>query len=54
LQHHLGNQPPEYQDTVDALKKNTYVDNLMYGGEDLSSLVKFKDESSRIEDFTGQ
>ena len=48
LQHHLGNQPPEYQDTVDALKKNTYVDNLMYGGEDLSSLVKFKDESSRI------
>jgi hypothetical protein len=30
------------------LKKNTYVDNLMHGGEDLSSLVKFKDESSRI------
>ena len=48
LLHHLGNQPPEYQDTVDVLKKNTYVDNLMYGGEDLSSLVKFKDESSRI------
>ncbi|CAB3989800.1 Hypothetical predicted protein [Paramuricea clavata] len=48
LQQNLGNQPPEYQDTVDALKKNTYVDNLMYGGEDLSSLVKFKDESSRI------
>ena len=48
LQHHLGNQPPENQDTVNALKKNTYVDNLMYGGEDLSSLVKFKDESSRI------
>ena len=48
LQHHLGNQPSEYQDTVDALKKNTYEDNLMHGGEDLNSLVKFKDESSLI------
>jgi hypothetical protein len=42
LQYHLGNQPPEYQDTVDALKKNAYVDNLMYGGEDLSSLVQIQ------------
>ncbi|CAB4041104.1 Hypothetical predicted protein, partial [Paramuricea clavata] len=48
FQHHLGNQPSENQDTVDALKKNTYVDNLMNGGEDLSGLVKFKDESRRI------
>jgi hypothetical protein len=48
LQHHLGNQPSEYQDTVDALKKNIYEDNLVHAGEDLSSLVKFKDESSLI------
>jgi hypothetical protein len=51
LQHHLGNQLSEYQETIDALKENTYVDNLMHGGEDLNSLVKFKDESSRILDF---
>jgi hypothetical protein len=36
LQHHLGNQLSEYQDTIDALKENTYVDNLMHGGEDLN------------------
>ena len=34
--------------TVDALKKNTYVNNLMHGGEDVEDLVKFKEESSTI------
>ncbi len=42
------NQPSECQYTLNALKENTYVDNLMYGGENLKSLVKFKDESSVI------
>ena len=48
LQHHLNQQPAEFQYTVDALKKNTYVDNLMHGGEDVEDLVKFKEESSTI------
>ena len=39
LQHHLNKQPAEFQYTVDALKKNTYVDNLMHGGEDVEDLV---------------
>ena len=48
LHHHLNQQPAEFQYTVDALKKNTYVDNLMHGGEDVEDLVKFKEESSTI------
>ena len=48
LQHHLNQQPADFQYTVDALKKNTYVDNLMHGGEDVKDLVKFKEESSTI------
>ena len=32
LQHHFNKQPPELQDTVQALKENTYVDNLMKTG----------------------
>ena len=48
LQHHLNQQPAEFQYTVDALKKNTYVDNLVHGGEDVGNLVKFKEESSTI------
>ena len=34
--------------TVDALKKNMYVNNLMHGGEDVEDLVKFKEKSSTI------
>ncbi len=41
LQHHFENQLSECQDTVNAIKENTHVDNLMYGGEILESLVKF-------------
>ena len=32
LQNHFNKQPPELQDTVQALKENTYVDNLMKTG----------------------
>ena len=48
LQHHIEQQPPEFQDTVSAIKENTYVDNLMQGGEDFESLKKFKEESTII------
>lgn len=40
LQHHLENQPSE------SSKENTYVDNLLNGGEDVASLANFKGESS--------
>ena len=48
LQHHIEQQPPEFQDTVSAIKENTYVDSLMQGGEDFESLKKFKEESTII------
>ena len=32
LQHQFSEQPPELEDTVQALKENTYVDNLMKTG----------------------
>ena len=48
LQHHLENQPSEYEDTIDSLKENTYVDNLLHGGDDVASLAKFKEEASDI------
>lgn len=48
LQHHLENQPPEFESTVDALKKNTYVDNLMHGAEEIESLAKYKEQSCDI------
>ena len=48
LQHLLENQPSEYEDTIDSLKENTYVDNLLHGGDDVASLAKFKEEASDI------
>ena len=48
LQHHLENQPSEYEDTIGSLKENTYVDNLLHGGDDVASLAKFKEEASDI------
>ena len=48
LKHHLENQPSELRDTIDALKQNTYVDNLMHGGDYPDNLIKFKEESSKI------
>ena len=48
LQHHLENQPSEFESTVDALERNTYVDNLMYGAEDIENLEKYKEQSCDI------
>ena len=42
LQNHLQQQGTEFEDTVRALKENTYVDNLMQMGGDQEQLVKFK------------
>ena len=48
LQHHFEQQGPEFEDTVTALKENTYVDNLMQTGGDHGKLVQFKEESTVI------
>ena len=47
-QNHLQQQGTEFEDTVRALKANTYVDNLMQMGGDQEQLVKFKKESTEI------
>ena len=48
LQHHFEQQGPEFDDTVTALKENTYVDNLMQTGGDHGKLVQFKEESTVV------
>ena len=48
LQYHLEQQEPGFEDTVQGLKGNTYVDNLMQTGGDLEQLAKFKDKSTSI------
>ena len=48
LQHHFEQQGTEFEDTVTALKENTYVDNLTQTGEDHEKLVQFKEDSTVI------
>ena len=44
----LNSKIPEFEDTVTALKENTYVDNLMQTGGDHGKLVQFKEKSAVI------
>ena len=48
VQNHLNQQPVEYESTVDALRENTYVDNVMKTGDGLTELEKFKQEATKI------
>ena len=48
LQYHFNKQPPEVQDTVQALKENTYVNNLMKTGNGVKELKEFKQEATEI------
>ena len=48
LQNHLQHQGTEFENTVRALKENSYVNNLMQMGGDQEQLVKFKKESTEI------
>ena len=48
LGYHLEQQPTRFEETVTALKENTYVDNIMKTGSDTDDLRKFKEESSII------
>ncbi|XP_028390705.1 uncharacterized protein LOC114515614 [Dendronephthya gigantea] len=48
LQHHFDLQREEYGNTVESLKENTYVDNLMKTGRDVPELENFKREATII------
>ena len=48
LQHHFEQQGSEFEETVRALKENTYVDNLMQKGGNVEKLMRFKEESTAI------
>ena len=48
LQYHCEQQPPELEETVEALRENTYVDNLMKIGSNIEELHNFKREASDI------
>ena len=48
LQHHFDRQPKEYEHTVESLKENTYVDNLMKTGSDVTELEDSKREATAI------
>ena len=48
LQHHFNLQPEEYENTVESLIENTYVDNLMKTGSDITELEDFKREATTI------
>jgi hypothetical protein len=48
LQHHFNLQPEEYQNTIESLKENIYVDNLMKTGSDIADLEDFKREATEV------
>lgn len=48
LQHHYNQQPEEVWETVQTLRENTYVDNLMKTGQGLEEMERFKSEATQI------
>ena len=48
LQHHFSQQSEQFASTVESLKDNTYVDNLMKSAEDVSELEDFKQQPKMI------
>jgi len=48
LQHHFNERLLELEDTVQMLKENTYVDNLMKTGRGVEELKEFKQEATEI------
>ena len=44
LQYHYEQQPAELEETVEALKEDTYVDNLMKTSDNVEELENFKRE----------
>ena len=45
LQHHFNKQSQAYEETIESLKENTYMDNLMKTGVDDRELSRFKEEA---------
>ena len=48
LNHLYDQQPPELSETVKALRDNTYVDNLMKTGFEVSELRTFETATTEI------
>ena len=48
LQYHYDQQSEELSETVQALRDNTYVDNLMKTGSEIEKIRKFKSETTEI------
>ena len=48
INYHLDQQPVALESTVQALRENTYVDNLMQVSNDVEELCKFKEEATHI------
>ena len=48
LNYHYDQQGEESQEPVQALRQNTYVDNLMQTGEEVEELEKLKREATNI------
>ena len=48
LQYHCDQQHEELSETVQTLKDNTYVDNLMKTGSEIEEIRKFKSETTEI------
>ena len=48
LQYHYDQQPEEWSETVQRLRDNTYVDNLMKTGSEIEKMSKFKSEATEI------
>jgi hypothetical protein len=48
INYHLDHQSDTLETTVQALRRNTYVDNLMQISDDIEELSKFKKEATHI------
>ena len=48
LQYHYDQQPEELSDTVQTLRDNTYVDNLMKTRSEIEEIRQFKNEATEI------
>ena len=48
LQHHFNKQSQAYEEMIESLEENTYMDNLMKTGSDIRELSRFKEEAIEI------
>ena len=48
VNNHLDHQPITLESTIEVLRENTHVDNLIQTGSDIEELKKFKEEATQI------